>query len=30
VVLIANVLFFGFFFLNFLAVQLRGTPLVVF
>jgi hypothetical protein len=30
VVLIANVLFFGFFFVNFLAVQLTGTPLVAF
>jgi hypothetical protein len=30
VVLIANVLFFGFFFLNFLAVQITGTPLVTF
>ncbi|HXG58319.1 MAG TPA: Nramp family divalent metal transporter [Thermoanaerobaculia bacterium] len=30
VVLLANVLFFGFFFVNFLAVQLTGTPLVVF
>lgn len=30
VVLIANVLFFGFFFINFLAVQLTGAPLVAF
>lgn len=30
VMLIANVLFFGFFFLNFLAVQITGTPLVKF
>jgi hypothetical protein len=29
-VLIANVLFFGFFFVNFLAVQLTGAPLVEF
>lgn len=29
-VLIANVLFFGFFFVNFLAVQLTGVPLVAF
>lgn len=29
-VLIANVLFFGFFFVNFLAVQVTGTPLVAF
>jgi hypothetical protein len=29
-VLLANVLFFGFFFVNFLAVQMRGTPLVEF
>jgi hypothetical protein len=30
VVLIANVLFFGFFFVNFVAVQITGTPLVAF
>ena len=30
VVLIANVLFFGFFFVNFLSVQLTGTPLIAF
>lgn len=30
VMLILNVLFFGFFFLNFVAVQLTGTPLVTF
>ena len=30
VVLLANVLFFGFFFVNFVAVQLTGTPLVEF
>ena len=30
VVLIANVLFFGFFFVNFLAVQITGAPLVTF
>lgn len=29
-VLIANVLFFGFFFVNFLSVQLTGSPLVAF
>lgn len=29
-VLLINVLFFGFFFINFLAVQLTGTPLVKF
>jgi len=29
-VLIANVLFFGFFFINFVAVQVTGTPLVEF
>lgn len=30
VMLVLNVLFFGFFFLNFVAVQLTGTPLVTF
>jgi len=30
IVLIANVLFFGFFFVNFLSVQLTGTPLIAF
>lgn len=30
VVLVLNVVFFGFFFVNFLAVQLTGTPLVQF
>jgi hypothetical protein len=30
VVLLANVLFFGFFFLNFLSMQLTGKPLVAF
>jgi len=29
-ILILNVIFFGFFFVNFLVVQLRGTPLVKF
>jgi len=30
IILLANVVFFGFFFLNFLALQLVGKPLVVF
>jgi hypothetical protein len=30
IVLIANVVFFGFFFLNFLSLQVAGKPLVVF
>ena len=30
VMMLANVVFFGFFFFNFLALQITGNPLVVF